>query len=139
MRENKNQKNSEYGQFSRSACFNFKSMLLGLWAMFDKYFVMGHLKITFAQDSRVLTPPSSLVRPCLFLSIPPSPKVRFFWLELTLFPSICLNSTYLLRSHIGVSIKWTPLVHDKRRFMEMSALQRVHLKVRVIKSKHEIY
>ena len=124
MRENKNQKNSEYGQFSRSACFNFKSMLLGLWAMFDKYFVMGHLKSTFSQDSRVLTPlPFSLVPPCLFLSIPPSPKVRFFWLELTLFSSICLNSTYLLRSHIGISIKWTPLVHDKSvRFMEMSAL-----------------
>ena len=124
MRENKNQKNSEYGQFSRSACFNFKSMLLGLWAMFDKYFVMGHLKSTFSQDSRVLPPPpSSLVCPCLFFSIPPSPKVRFFWLELTLFPSICLNSTYLLRIHIGVSIKWTPLVHDKSvRFMEVSAL-----------------
>ena len=122
MRENKNQKNSEYGQFSRSACFNFKSILLGQWALFDKYFVMGHLKSTFAQDSRVLTPLLSSL-PLLVFEHPPSPKVSLFWLELTLFPSICLNSTYLLRIHIGVSIKWSPLVHDKKvRFMEMPAL-----------------
>ena len=42
-----------------------------------------------------------------------------------------LNSTCLLRSCSGVPIKWTPLVHDKSvRFMEMSALKRVHLKIR---------
>ena len=42
-----------------------------------------------------------------------------------------LNSTCLLRSHSGISIKWTPLVHDKIvHFMEMYALQRVHLKIR---------
>ena len=44
-----------------------------------------------------------------------------------------LNSTCLLRSHCGISIKWTPLVHDKSvHFMEMSALYRVHLKIRSI-------
>ena len=41
------------------------------------------------------------------------------------------NSMCLLRSHSLISIKWTPLVHDKSvRFMEISALQRVHLKIR---------
>ena len=42
-----------------------------------------------------------------------------------------LNSTRLLRSHSGISIKWTPLLHDKSVcFMEMSALQRVRPKIR---------
>ena len=77
MRENKNQKNSEYGQFSRSACFNFKSMLLGLWAMFDKYFVMGHLKSTFSQDSRVLTPPLLPCSPLFVFQHPPFPQGTF--------------------------------------------------------------
>ena len=41
-----------------------------------------------------------------------------------------LNSTCLLRSHNGISINWTPSVHNKStRFMEMSSLQRVHLKL----------
>ena len=38
----------------------------------------GHSKTTFAQDSRVLTPSSPLVHPCLFSSTPPRPKVRSF-------------------------------------------------------------
>ena len=51
-----------------------------------------------------------------------------------------LNSTFLIRSHSGISIKWTPLLLDKSgRFMEMSALQRVHLKSEVFKSKHGIH
>ena len=55
-------------------------------------------------------PPFLLVRPCSFLSTPyrhPTPpfppKVR----------------SYLLKSHSGISINWTPLVHGKSvRFIE---------------------
>ena len=112
----------------------------------------GRSKSTFAQDSRVLTIPrsSSLFALVHFRSPPPPlpPKVCLFWLELTLTHSIsiivkfrekklimstrvCLNSTCLLRSHNGISIKWAPLVHDKNvRFMEMSALYRVRQKIR---------
>ena len=109
----------------------------------------GRSKSTFAQDSRVLT----TLPPCLPLFIfehplPLPPKVCLFWLEFTLTysisvivkfrkkklimsTSVCLNSTCLLRSHNGISIKWTPLVHDKNvRFMEMSALYRVRQKIR---------
>ena len=40
----------------------------------------------------------------------------------------------LLRSHSGISIKWTPLVLDKSvRFMEISTLLRVHLKIKPLK------
>ena len=87
-------------------------------------------------------PPSPLVCPCSFSTPPPSPaKVRSFWLELTLSPSIhilvkfrekeinnessylSLNSTCLLRSHSGISINWAPVAHGESvRFMEMSAL-----------------
>ena len=111
----------------------------------------GHSKGRFTQDFLVLTSPPHLP-PCLSLFIfehsPHPAKVRSFWLELTLFPSISillkfkeknneyqcqylwLNLTCLFRSHNGISIKWTPLEHDKSvRFMEMPALQRVHLKI----------
>ena len=73
-------------------------------------------------------------------------KVRSFWLELTLSPSISIFVKFrekklimstsifgwtLLRSPSGIFKKWTPSVHDKSvRFMEMSALQRVHLRIR---------
>ena len=53
----------------------------------------GHSKSTFTLDSRILTPPPPpLVRPCSFSSTTPtpSPKVRSFWLELTLCPSISI-------------------------------------------------
>ena len=102
----------------------------------------GHSKSTFAQDSRVLTTPPPCPSPLFalvhFRAPPPllPPKVRLFWLELTLSHSIsiivkfkekklimstsvCLNSTCLSRSHNGNSIKWTPLVHDKNvRFIQ---------------------
>ena len=107
------------------------------------FIIREHSKSTFAQDSRVLTP---ALPPCLSLFVfdtpPPSPpKVRSFWLELTLSPSIhilvkfrekeinnessylSLNSTCLLRSHSGISINWAPVAHGESvRFMEMSAL-----------------
>ena len=77
----------------------------------------------------------------------PSPKVRSFWLEFPLSPSISMLGKFrekklimstsifgwtqrLLRSHSGISIKRTPLVHDSVLAMEMSALQRVHLKIK---------
>ena len=60
----------------------------------SKIDIGGHSKKTFVQDSRVLTRPSPLVRPCLFSNpLPPRPhhpKVRSFWLELTLSPSISI-------------------------------------------------
>ena len=97
------------------------------------YFLLrGHSKSMFAQDSRVLTPL------CLCSSLflfehhhpPPPLKVHSFWLELlTLnfytfeiqrkeindtYQYFWLNSTCLLRrSHSGIYIKQTPLVHDK--------------------------
>ena len=58
--------------------------------------VWRHSKSMFAQDSWVLTPTSPLVCLSLFSSTPPpAPKVRSFWLELTLFP---LTSILLLLS-----------------------------------------
>ena len=97
------------------------------------YFLLrGHSTSMFAQDSRVLTPL------CLCSSLflfehhhpPPPLKVHSFWLELlTLnfytfeiqrkeindaYQYFWLNSTCLLRrSHSGIYIKQTPLVHDK--------------------------
>ena len=107
----------------------------------------GHSKSTFAQDSRVLIP-HHLIRPCSFQSTSSS-KVRSLMarthpLPLNIYTCeiqrkeinnqyqyLSLNSTCLLRSHSGISIKWTPLVHDKSvHFMEMSPLQRVHLKIK---------
>ena len=76
-------------------------------------------------------PPSPLAHPCSFLSTPsPLPKVRSFGLEFPLSPSISILGKFrekklimstsifgwtqrLLRSHSGISIKRTPLVHDK--------------------------
>ena len=52
----------------------------------------GHSKSTFAQDSCVLTHP---LPPCSLLFIfehhHPLPKVRLFWLEITLSPSISIR------------------------------------------------
>ena len=53
----------------------------------------GHSKSTFAQESRIFTPPPPPhLPPCssLFVFEHPTPrKVRSFWLELTLFPIKC--------------------------------------------------
>ena len=107
------------------------------------FIIREHSKSTFAQDSRFWPPPPpAALPPCSFSNTPPpSSKVRSFWLELTLSPSIYilvkfrekeinnessylwLNSTCLLRSHSGISINWAPFAHGKSvRFMEMSAL-----------------
>ena len=98
----------------------------------------GHSKNTFAQDPRVLTP---LLPPCspLFLfehsPLPPAVLAGTHPLPLNFFYLWYLdkrnyNEYYYLLSHSEISVKWTPLVHDKSvRFMEMSAF-RVHLKIR---------
>ena len=76
----------------------------------------GHSKSTFAQDSRVLTPPSPLFRPCSLVRFrAPSP----FPSRYVRFGQNSLSPLCLLRSHSGISIKWTPFVHDKSvRFIE---------------------
>ena len=56
----------------------------------------GHSKSTFSQDSQVLTPPPPPRPACLPLLVfeqpftLPSPKVRSFWLELPLSPSMSI-------------------------------------------------
>ena len=53
--------------------------------------------------------------------------------EINEYQYLWLNSTCLLRSQSGISIKWTRLVHGKSvHFMEMSFLQRVHLIIRCL-------
>ena len=53
--------------------------------------IWGHSKSMFAQDSRVLTAPPRLPLFALVcFRAPPPPKVRSFWLELTLSPSISI-------------------------------------------------
>ena len=118
--------------------------------------IWGHSKSTFAQDSRVLTPPLPLL-PYLHLFVfkhlhppngtfdftfvqnSPSPR-QFLYLRNLEKKYLWLNSTCLLRSHSGFSIKWTLLVHNKSVcFIEMSTLSKVHLKSEVFKSKHEIH
>ena len=83
------------------------------------------------------SPFCSLVRPCFFLSTPLSPRC-FGWnspsrpqfLYLWYLDKRNYNEYYYLLSHSEISVKWTPLVHDKSvGFMEMSAF-RVHLKIR---------
>ena len=137
--------------FSENCCFPLDKL--------DKIkLVWRHSKSAFVQDSRVLTP--SPVPPCsplfVFKHHLPSPKVRSFWLELPLSPSISMLGKFrekklimstsifgwtqrLLRSHSGISIKRTPLVHDSVLAMEMSALQRVHLKINFWKVHKESY
>ena len=92
------------------------------------------------QDSRVLTP-CPLVCPSSFSSTPLPPEGTFVLagtppLPLNIYTweiyrkeinneywYLWLNSTCLLRSHSGISIKWTPLLHEKSaRFLEMSTL-----------------
>ena len=54
------------------------------------FFLQGDIKKTFAQDSRLFIPP---LPPCLFLFVfehLPLPKVRSFWLELTLSSAISI-------------------------------------------------
>ena len=105
--------------------------------------VRGRSKSTFAQDSRVLTPPPPhppRFRPCsplFFFEHPPS-KVRSFWLELPLSPSISIPVKFrekkLIMSKwslykvatIGAWQKW-PLYRESIQNSE------------VFKSKHEIY
>ena len=54
-----------------------------------RWFLRWHSESTFAQDYRVLTPPSpSLIVPLCSFSSTPARKVRSFWLGLTLSPSI---------------------------------------------------
>ena len=119
--------------------------------------IREHSKSTFAQNSPVLTPPSALFTLVCFRAPPPPPSryVSFgqtFLLPLNFYTCEIqrkeinngyqyrwLNSTCLLRSHSGICIKWKPLVHDKSVcFMEISYLQRVHLKPEVFKSNHQI-
>ena len=54
-----------------------------------------HSKSTFAQASRVLNPPSPFSHLLVFELLPPCPpKVRSFWLELTLSPWISILLTF---------------------------------------------
>ena len=117
--------------------------------------VWGHSKSMRAQDSRFLTPapPLLFVLVCFQATLPSpfQPQGTFVLARthpLSLYFYTCevqrkeinneyqylrLNSACLLRSHIGISINWTPLVHGKSvHYMEMSALQRVHLKIRTL-------
>ena len=98
----------------------------------------GHSKNTFAQDPRVLTPPSAPLFALVSFWALPSPPRCFGWnspsppqfLYLWYLDKRNYNEYYYLLSHSEISVKWTPLVHDKSvRFMEMSAF-RVHLKIR---------
>ena len=60
---------------------------------------------------------------------PPSSPLNFYTYEIQRkeisneYQYLQLNSTCLLRSHSGISIKWTP-------FVQISALQTAHLKIR---------
>ena len=92
----------------------------------------GNLKSVFAQDYRVLTPPSTLIVIVCFRDPPfPFPKGTFVLatthpLPLNFFTCeiqrkninsesqyLWLNLTCLLRSHNEISGKQTPLIHDK--------------------------
>ena len=95
----------------------------------------GYSKIMFAQDFRVLSPPPPAPIPlCSSLFVfehPSRPKgtialarthpvlLNFYTCEIQRkeindeYQYLWLNSMCLLRRHSGISIKWTPLVHDK--------------------------
>ena len=88
-------------------------------------------------------PPLSLFFILARFRTPLPNKVRPFWLELTLSPSISIlvkfrgkklmSTSIFAWRHSGVSIKWKPLVNGKGVcFMEMSFLciHRVHLRIR---------
>ena len=117
---------SDRGYFSRS-----------VWGNSKKYGRSGFLSFDLPS-----TPLFSLVR---FRAPPSNRKVRsshplslnFYTCEVQRkeinneYEYLWLNSACLLRSHSGIFINWTPLVHGKSvRYMEKSALQRVHLKIR---------
>ena len=84
------------------------------WKSWGVKFLRGHPKSMFVQDSRVFTspPPLFVLVARSFLGTPsPSPKVRSFWLELTLSPSISIYLWNLeFKFKLIMSTSWTQRV-----------------------------
>ena len=119
--------------------FYFKSILLKLrWSQ------KGTFKKYVPTRFPSFDPHSPLVCPCSFLSTRTPPLHLIFYTceiqrkEINEYQYLWLNSKCLLRSHCGISIKWTPLVHDKCLLYGDVHFIESPSKNQVFKSKHEI-